>query len=306
MKRNFVYTAIIGAAVLFLASGLALANTITISDSNLNPSLGVYTANGYFTNSIGNIVVMTGGGNAPGIGDASGRNDDGFSGPIALPFSINLFGTTYNQFWANNNGNISFGGGIAAFTPQGPTGSSQPIISPFFADVDTRNAASGVLYLNSSNPNQVVLTWDGVGYYNSQADKLDFFQLVLNNPSAIPAGEGAIGFFYGTMQWEVGGASGGTDGLCAGTSFLDGTCTPAAVGFGDGLGNAQILQGSINPGIAGIVNDKYIWFDLQNGTPVPVSNSPEPGSLVLLATGILGLFLVAQRLKAKASAATRL
>lgn len=303
MKYKLLFSAVFTTVLMVGASGLTSANTIIISDSNLNSSLGVYTANGFFTNSLGNVVVMTGGGNAPGIGAASGRNDDGFSGPISLPFSLNLFGTTYNQFWANNNGNISFGGGIAAFTPNGPTGATQPLISPFFADVDTRNSGSGVMYLNASNPNQVVATWDGVGYYNSAADKLDFFQLVLNNPNAIPAGEGAIGFFYGTMQWEVGGASGGTDGLCAGTSFQAGTCTPAAVGFGDGLGNAQILQGSINPGIAGVVNDKYIWFDLQNGTPVPVSNSPEPGSVLLLATGILGSFLVAQRVRPNRSAA---
>lgn len=290
---------ICGLSAAFLLSSSLVASTITIPDSALSNSLGVYTANGFFTNSLGNVVVMTGGGNANGAGNPTGRNDDGFSGPISLPFTLNFFGTNYNQFWANNNGNISFNNGISAYTPEGPTGANEPIISPFFADVDTRNLASGVLYLNTSNPNQVILTWDGVGYYNSSADKLDYFQLVLNNPNDVPTGEGVIGFFYGTMQWEVGDASGGTDGLCAGTSFQDGSCTPAAVGFGDGQGNGQVLEGSINPGIAGIVSDQYIWFDVNaQGQPVPVppsSSTPEPASIALLGTGLLAVAELVRR-----------
>ena len=56
-----------------------------------------------------------------------------------------------------------------------------------------------------------------------------------------------------------GDASGGSDGFGG---------TPAAVGFGDGMGNGEVLQGSIQNGISGIVNDQYIWFDLSNGVPV--------------------------------------
>ena len=116
-----------------IAVGLTLqAAETTIPDSQLTPDGG-----NLYTNNFGSVVVMTGGGNAPGIGDPTGRNDDGFSGPINLGFSLNFFGTTYTSFYINNNGNISFGDGIAAYTPNGPTGASQPIISPFFGDVDT-------------------------------------------------------------------------------------------------------------------------------------------------------------------------
>ncbi|MGH9406707.1 MAG: nidogen-like domain-containing protein [Terriglobia bacterium] len=291
-------------AMVFLTTGAAFAGTITIPDSALANSLGVYTANGYYTNSLGSPAIMTGGGNAANVGGSA--NDDGFDGPINLPFSLNFFGTTYNQFYANNNGNISFNDGIPAFTPTGPTGATEPLISPYFGDVDTRNSASGLMYVNTSNPHQVIVTWDSVGYYDSNADKLNSFQLVLNDPNTVPSGEGVIGFFYGQMQWEVGDDSGGTDGLCAGTSFTDGTCTPAAVGFGDGAGNGQILEGSINPGISSTVNDKYVWFDVNSsGTPVPVppsSNTPEPGSIVVFATGLLGLAELVRRHRAAHSA----
>jgi hypothetical protein len=264
-----------------LGAGLSVqASQITIPDSQLQSDGG-----NLYTNSIGNVVVMTGGGNANGAGDPSGRNDDGYSGPINLGFTLNFFGTSYSTFFINNNGNISFGSGIAAYTPSGPTGASAPIISPFFADVDTRNSASGVVYLTQL-ANEDIITWSGVGYYDSHANLLDTFQLILRGPGYnIPAGQGQIGFYYGTMQWETGDASGGSGGFGG---------TPAAVGFGDGSGNGQVLQGSIQNGISGVVNDEYIWFDLSStGVPVtpPPSSAPEPASVgvVLLGVGMLGV-----------------
>ena len=66
---------------------------------------------------------------------------------------------------------MTFNGGLATFTPQGPQGATQPVIAPFFADVDTRGLASGVVYLNQSIPNETIVTWDHVGYFGSHDDK---------------------------------------------------------------------------------------------------------------------------------------
>lgn len=263
-----------------------LAGTLTIPDSSLISSTQLYTDT--TGGGIGNVVVMTGGGNAAGVGDPSGRNDDGFSGPINLGFSLNFFGTTYTQFWINNNGNISFGNGISDYTPTGPTGASQPIISPFFADVDTRGSNSGVVYLLQL-PNEDIITWDHVGYFDSNDDKLDTFQLVLRGSGYnVPSGQGQIGFFYTTMGWETGDDSGGTDGFGG---------TPAAVGFGDGNGNGQVLQGSIMNGISSVVDDHHIWFDLNGGVPVPPggSSTPEPASIGFLLVGLGGLAVARKR-----------
>jgi hypothetical protein len=262
------------------------AQVTTIPDSALIPSTQYYTD--IIGGGIGNALVMTGGGNGANVGGSP--NDDGFSGPISLGFAhpLHFFGTDYTQFWANNNGNISFGGGISAFTPTGPQGASQPIISPFFADVDTRNTASGLMYLRNDIANEIIVTWDAVGYYSDNANKLDSFQLVLRGPDyVVPAGEGQIGFFWKTMQWETGDASGGSNGLGG---------TPAAVGFGDGLSNGQILQGSTLNGISDIVNNEKIWFNLTSGG-VPITTAPEPATLLLLGFGLAGLAGVRRKFK---------
>lgn len=250
-----------------------LAAVTPIPNSALVPSTTLYTDS--IGGGIGPIAVMTGGGNSPGVGDPSGRNDDGFMGPINLGFTLNFFGTNYTQFWANNNGNISFTGGIAAFTPTGPQGATVPVISPFFADVDTRNSASGVMHVRTDIPNEIIVTWSQVGYYSSNADKLDNFQLVLRGPGfAIPSGEGQIGFFYTNMQWEVGDASGGSGGFCPAGS-VGTSCSPAAIGFGDGQSNGYILAASQQANVSGTVANHHIWFNLVGGVPTPVPPPPQ-------------------------------
>jgi nidogen-like/PEP-CTERM motif-containing protein len=276
------------------------AAVIVIPQSVLIPSTTLYTQD--LGISIGSTLVMTGGGNAPNIGGADGRNDDGFSGPINFGFNFSLFGTTYTSFFANNNGNITFESGLEEFTPTGLQGATQPVVSPFFADVDTRNPASGVMSLQthtSAAGNEVILTWPNVGFFDSRGDPLNTFQMVIRqNGYAIPAGEGQVGFFWTTMGWEVGEASGGgSNGLCepGSTVGINQDCTPAAVGFGNGNDTGIVLQGSTENGIADVLENHRLWFGLVGGTPgVVVDGSvPEPSTILLLALG--GLAMAANR-----------
>lgn len=55
---------------------------------------------------------------------AMGKNDDGSSSQLNLPFAINFYGNTFNNFFVNNNGNITFNNSLSTYTP-----SSFPISS---------------------------------------------------------------------------------------------------------------------------------------------------------------------------------
>lgn len=271
-------------AALSLSALLSAAADVQAAETII-PASSLISSGSLYSNNLGGVVVTTDGGNASGIGDPTGRNDDGFSGPLNLGFTLNYFGTNYNSFYINNNGNVSFGSGISDYVPTGPTGASAPVISPYFGDADSRGTNSGVVHLNQS-ANQSIVTWDHIGYYDSHDDKLNTFQLVLRSSDYIvSSGEGQIGFFYTTMGWES------TD-----------TSQVSAIGFGDGNGNGQVLQGSLEAGTATLVQNKYIWFNLAGGVPVtappivpppttppatppPVSTVPEPGSVSLLALG---------------------
>jgi hypothetical protein len=276
-------------SLLTLLTALSVASlleaTTGFATETVIPDSALIASPGYYTNNLGSNIVTTGGGATANVGLASGRNDDGYMA-LSLPFSVDFFGNSYNSLFINNNGNVSFGAGISAYVPTGPTGASQPVISPYFGDVDTTNAASGVVYWQTSTPNQLVVTWDQVGYYDSHADLLNSFQLVLRSSAyAIPLGEGAIGFFFGTMGWEV------TD-----------TSTVSAVGFGDGAGNGEVLQSSLQPGLNNILQNHHIWFDANLAPVSEVGETPLPGALPLFATGLGALGLLGWRKKRKAKA----
>ena len=277
--------------VIMIGLSPAMASSIgTISQSALSSSTALYTDQ--IGGGIGSIVVMTGPVGDPNVGNASGQSDDGFSGPVNLGFPFSFFGQTYTSLFINTNGNITYDTGLVEFTPLGPQSTSEPFIAPFFADVDTTGPGSGVVYLRTDIPNEVIVTWAGVGYFAQNTDKLDTFQVVLRGPGYnVPTGEGQIGFFYGSMQWEVGDSSGGVDGFCPqGLTAPD--CIPAAIGFGDGNSNGVLLTGSMMNGISTIVNNERIWFRLDaNGIPVAVGPGPTcsftviPGGLSLASDG---------------------
>lgn len=163
---------------------------------------------------------------------ALGANDDDYTDPIALPFTFMLYGVPYTQFYINNNGNVTFDMGYSSYTPWGFPIEGAPMLAPFFADVDTRGMGSGYVWYKIES-NRVIVTWDAVGYFGAQVDRLNTFQVIFSDGTDASIGLGNnVAFSYGEMSWTTGDASGGSGGLGG---------TPATVGVnaGDGVLYAQ-------------------------------------------------------------------
>lgn len=143
---------------------------------------------------------------------ALARCDDCFAaaswaglGPAGSSLSLPFFRSSYTSSFVSNNGVLSFNSGVSTYTEGAfPTRPSLPIVAPFFADVDTRNALSGQVWYRTSQDSSLlatlaqdvqvanggatvtfnptfaqIVTWDRVGYYSTRVDKLNSFQLVL-------------------------------------------------------------------------------------------------------------------------------
>jgi hypothetical protein len=142
-------------------------------------------------------------------------DEDGFPDLIPIGFPINLFGTTWEECYINNNGNITFEAPKIDFTPDPLRALGFPIIAPFWADVDTRGGESDIV----SYGNGVIdgrpafgINWVKVGYFNTLDDKLNSFQLILIDRSDTGTSNFDIEFNYDMILWETGNASGGVDG----------------------------------------------------------------------------------------------
>jgi hypothetical protein len=212
------------------------------------------------------------------------RNDDGSSAtaePIGFP--INFFGQTFTTTFVNNNGNITPEAPLGTFTPFPLTATATKIIAPYFADVDTRNALSGVTRYGPGLVNGLPawgVTWIDVGYYSQKIDKKNSFQLVLINMAPVTgvAGDFDIEFNYDKIQWETGEASGGVGGLggnSARVGYSNGTTDPGT--FLELPGSAQngaFLDGNQSTGLirrsipTGSVPLGRYTFQVRNGHPV--------------------------------------
>lgn len=179
-----------------------------------------------------------------GYGTAAGdvalpRSDDGFQldslvgkGPGGSSLVLPFYSTSYDSLYVNNNGAISFGAGVSAFTPQAfPTSVGVPMLAPFWADVDTRPADGGYVWYRTEQDAATladisatirssflgtidfnatyaeIVTWDRVGSYSMHTDFVNTFQ-------AVVASDGVQTYTmflypYQSIWWAVGDASGG-------------------------------------------------------------------------------------------------
>jgi hypothetical protein len=228
------------------------------------------------------------------------RCDDCFTAAVPLGFSANFFGGPYSSTFVSNNGYVTFGSGQGTFTPVGLGAGygGQPIIAPFFADVDTSPENGGTTsYGTGSFDGHAAfgVTWTDVGYFSSRTDKTNTFQTLLVDRSDVAGGDVDIYFNYDRILWETGAASGGTlglGGISASAGYNAGSNSPGSFGQLPGslvngalLDNGQnSLVANSNIGVAG----RYL-FGVRSGRvvdqPGPVSAAPEPASWALMIVG---------------------
>jgi hypothetical protein len=138
-------------------------------------------------------------------------NDDLSTDLVPLGFTTNIDGTNYTNVYVNNNGNITFAAPSGIFTPfLLTTPTNNPILAPFFADIDTRGSGSGLTTYGTGTVNGRLAfgaTWVDVGYFNGRTDKLNSFQVVLVDRGDLGTGASDIYFNYDKIQFETGGAS---------------------------------------------------------------------------------------------------
>jgi hypothetical protein len=293
--------------------GRRMLTMITMAVSVVSVSFGDAIVAGFDTTSDGRNnsgTYTTGGCNNPFPGGTCAGT------PVPIGFNVDFYGTTFNSLYINTDGSVSFDAPVpfvqglledGYFDGDGFLDAYDEIIAPFFADVDTRNPASGVVTFGSGTfdgYDAFGVNWPNVGYFDDEADKLDSFQLILVDRPDLGAGDFEIVFDYGSMQWETGDADFGTDGLggfSAIVGFTDGTGNPANTfelpgssmpgSFIDG-GPDALSSNSLNSTIPG----QYIFYGIDGtiSTTPPVV-TPEPGTAVLLVTAVLFLFLFRRR-----------
>jgi len=231
-------------------------------------------------------------------------NDDGSSNVIdltpAFPGGLHFFTNVHTSAYVNTNGNITFSGPVPQYTPSAFPVANQPMIAPYWGDVDIRSASnctygpgsdpcqnpsSNGVWWNLS-PGMMVITWDRVGYYSCHTNLLMSFQLILTEAGCGGAGDFDVEFRFNQCEWEAGDASGGIGGFGG---------TEAQAGFDAGnLTDFVALPGSMAPGIAAAmcnnsnVGTPGLWqFQIRSGSIVcPDAGQPcNTGQLGVCAEG---------------------
>jgi len=141
----------------------------------------------------------------------AGIDVDYSHGPLSLPFTFNLFGQQYDEFYINSKGLISFTEPIIDWTPQELPDSEYNMIAGYWGDADYR--LSGEIYYRIS-PEVVYVNFVDVGYYNNHDERLVSYQIAFSEDGSVAISSGSnVQLCYLNMEWAHGDL-GGEGGCC--------------------------------------------------------------------------------------------
>ncbi|MFQ5494973.1 MAG: nidogen-like domain-containing protein, partial [Phycisphaerae bacterium] len=206
-----------------------------------------------------------------------GPNDDLSAGPFPLGFTFEFYGQAYDQFYINNNGNVTFGLPSQSFPQTAGLPLGVPMIAPFWSDVDTRNSGGSVHLASGISPRGnpfVQVDWASVGYHDRtnvvNTNARNSFALYLEDD---PGGDIVAFHYYDhdnnglvDMGWTTGDRSAGANGFGG-----DG----AEIGFDAGNFNEYFsLARPKSQADLNALNEQYGFrFDPTTGRPLGI----EPG-----------------------------
>jgi|GEM_PF-3934779 len=214
-------------------------------------------------------------------GCGAGQGVDAYWGQVNIDFDYCLFGQTYNHFYINTKGTLSFQEPICDWTPNTFPGAGYNQVAGFWADFDF--TVQGLCYWETT-PTAAIVTFLEVGYWPGQGGLRNNMQMVITdgNDPLLPAGYN-VGFFYGDMNWAHGGV-GGAAGCCG--------PNPAIVGVDlanttDGLqiGQFNLLDDTfdgpyVDAGVNWLDNKNFFLMTcddsgdaIDNHPPIPTNNN---------------------------------
>jgi len=162
------------------------------------------------------------------VGGAS-WNVDAASAPLDISlddsWSFDLYGASYNEFFVNTKGQISFGTNVLDWTPTGFPAAEYNQIAGYWQDTDMSTTGE-IKWKRTADA--IYVNYINVGYWQNNSDLTNSFQIIITHPGSgiLPDGANAQ-VCYLDMNWAHGdvGGSGACCGDYPGVTGADGADT---------------------------------------------------------------------------------